>query len=221
MARQVCASGSRHLSRRDVHKNRAIWGVGAGGGGLANRPWVEVHGYVPGWLSRYGHGCCGRDGAGRDGRGGGGKGGQPSPVLLTTLLSGRAPPEACTSAGVRSAGPSWQACDLVPAHRFCRNQVEMYTKLNDEYQSEKQDFLSKIAEFDSAKSAGSASMSDIHTEQVCVGGWGGGGGCCLRSRGLRFAFADCQSTAVATPLPFRSPELPECAGTFCRNVVIL
>ena len=27
--------------------------------------------------------------------------------------------------------------------------------------------------------------------------------------------------ASTTPLPFRSPELPERAGTFCRNVVIL
>ena len=29
------------------------------------------------------------------------------------------------------------------------------------------------------------------------------------------------SASSATPPPFRSPELPERAGTFCRNVVIL
>ena len=39
-----------------------------------------------------------------------------------------------------------------------------------------------------------------HIQRGSVSGGGGGG---------------------ATPLPFRSPELPERAGTFCRNVVIL
>ena len=40
-------------------------------------------------------------------------------------------------------------------------------------------------------------------------------------RPLLLVGGDWHGGPIATPPPFRSPELPERAGTFCRNVVIL